>query len=91
MSPKTINSLPLELFIKILSTTLPRPVEEDAVHLTLDTLDTIHPRNFLSVCRHWKLVVSTTQTLWTHYALDLDHASESHIQMATRLLRSTLR
>lgn len=87
---KTINSLPFELLIDILVLTLPEPVSEDAIYPSQYTLDTIRSRNFLKVCRRWRHLVQTTQELWTHWAIRLDRAYDSHIRMATCLLQQVL-
>lgn len=90
MSIETINSLPVEILIDILKLTLPRPKVDDATVLSRDTLDTIHPRNFLAVCRHWRHVVKTTPSLWTNYAISLERSGKIAAQTANRLLRQVL-
>lgn len=87
MATSPISRLPCELLTEVFALTLPKPVEEDVVDLSEDAVERIHPHNFLRVCRDWRHVVLSTQSLWTNISIRADARYEWQMQAVTRFLQ----
>lgn len=105
MSTVTINSIPVELFTRILAETLPDIIlDDEELKLGLGAADADHrlefekilngnpPVVFLRICRYWREVTQKTPALWTdvRFSMTVHEGLARRTQMATRYLRYCL-